>query len=152
MCLIAGNGRHAAQPALYYCVDAWVRLMYNIPEVRAHLRGWRKQAVHTNGRIDSWFDGEIFSGSATGRDLFVGANADDDVIPFAFCADSTVLKTFGETSFTPCVCDVLALPYWLRKTFESKFLWAVLPEGAKPNELFTRPFLEHGAQRRNRHR
>ena len=118
--------------------------MYRIPEVRQHLRGWRQRSQSTPDRIDSVFDGDLLTGRL-GIDLFDGVDDNDDLILLAVCADSTVIKLGKQASYTPVACDILALPYWLRKTFQSKFLWAVLPPGAKPNDLFTGPCLQHGS-------
>ena len=140
-----GPHRYPAQPALYYHVEGWFRKMYDMPEVAQHLRGWRTRLTPKRGRLDTAFEGDILSGR-TAVDIFAGSEENDDVMPMAVCADATVVKVMSKQSLTPIVCDILALPYYMRKTFTGKLLWAVLPVGAKASELFTRPMLEDAAQ------
>jgi hypothetical protein len=105
--------------------------MFRTPELAKALR---HPIERTRGDGDIW-DGEHLKDWTDAMKK--------NILPLAFSSDATVLQTWKERSFTPCVVQLLSLPPHLRQTSLGYLLLAVLPPKVRDYKVLYGAMLQY---------
>ena len=128
--------------ALYYKLDGWVKKQFEIKALAKWMHKWREDESikRTRGELSWAWDGSILAGGESWlfKDLEVG----EECVVLAGCADATVVSHAQSASVTPYIFENMCLPGWLRKTFDTKFVGAMFPDGMHPSQLTQLPLVE----------